>query len=572
MVIDSGATSTFVRRETNLPVKSKSNKIVNMPDGRGTAATAIVTLPYPTLTTAAREAHVLPSLTTNSLLSVPVLADEGYTTIFRPYQEGADVYKQGDVEIRALSPPVLQGCRNISGLWVVNGQYEQRQPEASANNVHDLPSIPKAIAFMHAAAGFPVKDTWIKAIKNGHYRTWPGLTPAAVMKHCPDAVETQKGHMKKQRQNVRSTKIKVADDSNTSTLHLKKNDVYVKIFNARDTIHTDQTGNLPVTSSRGNKFIMVLVNVDGNFIDAEPVKDHTDASLIKAYTTLWNRLTASKIVAPKLHVLDNEASTAFKAAIKTNCDLQLVPPDTHRRNLAERAIQTFKSHLIAILAGVNEFFSMQLWDRLIPQAVLTLNLLRRANANPNISAYEYIHGEFDYNKMPLAPMGCAVQIYESPNNRRTWAPHSTDGWYLRTSAEHYRCHVVFVKKTRSERISDTVHFDHKHITQPTLTPTDIIVKTLQDLTNTIKRTNNPKGKEQMDALKTLELLLVTPVERAKRVTFHDENPKNTLTADSPNIIVRRPRVLDPKVDKLFTQDANNARNQRLNTHTLQQRP
>ena len=146
MVIDSGATSTFVRQETNLPVKSKSTKIVKMPDGRGTAATAIVTLPYPTLTTAAREAHVLPSLNQNSLLSVPVLADEGYTTVFHPYQEGADVYKKGDVQIHAIRPPVLQGCRNVSGLWVVDGKYEQRQQQASANNVYDLPSIPKAIA------------------------------------------------------------------------------------------------------------------------------------------------------------------------------------------------------------------------------------------------------------------------------------------------------------------------------------------------------------------------------------------------------------------------------------------
>ncbi len=141
-------------------------------------------------------------------------------------------------------------------------------------------------------------------------------------------------------------------------------------------------------------------------------------------------------------------------------------------------------------------FPCKLWDRLIPQAVLTLNLLRRANANPSISAYEYVNGEFDYNKMPLAPMGCAVQIYESPNNRHTWAPHSTDGWYLRTSAEHYRSHVVFVKKTRSERISDTVHFDHAHITQPTVTPTDVIVKALQDLTQAIKESHNPKEKSR----------------------------------------------------------------------------
>ena len=59
---------------------------------------------------------------------------------------------------------------------------------------------------MHAAAGFLPTDTWIKAIKNGHYNTWPGLTVDAVNKHFPKAIETQKGHLKKQRQNVRSTK------------------------------------------------------------------------------------------------------------------------------------------------------------------------------------------------------------------------------------------------------------------------------------------------------------------------------------------------------------------------------
>ena len=167
-------------------------------------------------------------------------------------------------------------------------------------------------------------------MKNGHYDTWPGLTPAAVAKHCPDSITTQKGHMKKQRQNVRSTKIKVDAHSDETRVPIStKNKVFIKIFNAHDTIHTDQTGNLPVTSSRGHKFLMVLVNVDGNYINAEPVKDHTDASLIQACTVLWKWLTASKTVAPTLHMLDNEASAAFKATIKSNCDLQLVPPDTH---------------------------------------------------------------------------------------------------------------------------------------------------------------------------------------------------------------------------------------------------
>ena len=100
-----------------------------------------------------------------------------------------------------------------------------------------------------------------------------------------------------------------------------------------------------------------------------------------------------------------------------------------------------------MLAGADDSFLMRLWDKLLPQTVLTLNLLRQANAAPTVSAYQYVRGAFDYNKMPLAPMGCAVQIYESKERRGTWAEHTTDGWYLETSKEHYRCHKVHVKRT-----------------------------------------------------------------------------------------------------------------------------
>ena len=173
-----------------------------------------------------------------------------------------------------------------------------------------------------------------------------------------------------------------------------------------------------------------------------------------------------------MHLLDNEASAAFKDAIKCNCTLQLVPPDTHHRNLTERAIQTFKNHFLAILAGVDQNFPMYLWDRLVPQAVLTLNLLRQSNATPTMSAYEYINGKFDYNSLPLAPLGCAVQVHEAPGRRKTWDAHALKGWYVGTSTEHYQCHRVFCSKTRSERVSVTVIFLHRHITSLTMTAED----------------------------------------------------------------------------------------------------
>jgi hypothetical protein len=213
-------------------------------------------------------------------------------------------------------------------------------------------------------------------------------------------------------------------------------------------------------TSKGNQYIMVLVEVDGNYINAEPMKNKSERSIIKAYLILWTRLMELGTVRPITHILDNTVSEGYKAEMKKNCPMQLVPPGNHCQNLAERAIQTFKNHFKAIIAGGDDNFPMNLWDRLLPQTVLTLNLLQQSNIAPTGLAYQYIHGAFDYNIMPLAPMGCAVQIHKRSEKRGSWAFNSIDRWYLQTSPEYYQCHVIYVKKTRSERISDTVHFKH----------------------------------------------------------------------------------------------------------------
>jgi hypothetical protein len=92
---------------------------------------------------------------------------------------------------------------------------------------------------------------------------------------------------------------------------------------------------------------------------------------------------------------------------------------------------------------------------------ITLNLLRQSNATPNVSAYAHLRGLFDYNKMTLAPMGCAEQIHEKSDKRGTWQYHSMDGWYLYTSPNHYRMHACHIKTTKKERFTDIVDFQHK---------------------------------------------------------------------------------------------------------------
>ena len=46
---------------------------------------------------------------------------------------------------------------------------------------------------------------------------------------------------------------------------------------------------------------------------------------------------------------------------------QLVPPNIHRCNAAERAIITFKAHFLSVLAGIAEDLQKNMWYLLITQ-------------------------------------------------------------------------------------------------------------------------------------------------------------------------------------------------------------
>jgi hypothetical protein len=60
---------------------------------------------------------------------------------------------------------------------------------------------------------------------------------------------------------------------------------------------------------------MIIYKVDGNYINAEPVIDSNQRSLIQAYQSIWACLTASSNIKPTMHILDNEALQALKDEI-----------------------------------------------------------------------------------------------------------------------------------------------------------------------------------------------------------------------------------------------------------------
>ena len=133
-------------------------------------------------------------------------------------------------------------------------------------------------------------------------------------------------------------------------------------------------------------------------------------------------------------------SEALKTIIQDELKklLELVPPGTHHRNAAEAAIRNFKAHFLSVMASTAKDFPSSFWDGILPQAIITITLLRQSKATPNVSAYTHMSGPFNYNKIPLAPMGISVQVHQHTDKQGTWAYHTVDGWYLATSSEHYR--------------------------------------------------------------------------------------------------------------------------------------
>jgi hypothetical protein len=180
LVIDLGATSKFATEDMNQPMKGKSHKEVYLPGNTKLHASYKTELPFKELTSRAREADILPGLKT-PLMSVNKMAEEGYTTIFHPGEDRVTIHKPGTLTIAMTEPPILQGCKPKGAkLWTILVKSETNTEQA--NNAYNLPPISQTVRYHHTAAGFPVADTWIKAIKAGNYNTWPTITPPTVSK------------------------------------------------------------------------------------------------------------------------------------------------------------------------------------------------------------------------------------------------------------------------------------------------------------------------------------------------------------------------------------------------------
>eukprot|EP00536_Pseudo-nitzschia_multiseries_P019533 jgi/Psemu1/232750/e_gw1.5331.1.1 len=279
----------------------------------------------------------------------------------------------------------------------------------------------------------------------------------------------------------------------------------------KELIAWDLPGRYPVTSRRGHQYVFLMYDYDSNYIDVEPIQSRKSEDLLQGFTACYTRMKEDNVSA-KIVRMDNKSSKKLIAYItKNNLDYQLASPGDHRLNHAERAIQTFKNHFIAGLNGVDDQFPVDDWDLLIPQALITLNLLRASRTQPRLSAYELRRGVYDYNKHPLAPMGCRVIIHDRAQERGAWQDHGTRGFYIGPALKHYRNYTCVGEASRANRTNNTVAFFPK-TDMPHTSSTDRLLMILQDLKEVTNKPHPPipyliQGTQVNEALRSIRDLL-----------------------------------------------------------------
>jgi hypothetical protein len=280
---------------------------------------------------------------------------------------------------------------------------------------------------------------------------------------------------------------------------------------------------------------MVCYIYDCNYVKVIPMKSRFVSEWVKAYDSAHQDLMV-KGFKPKLQNLDNEASAALKNFFTVNDIVyQLVPPHCHLRNAAQRAIRTFKEHFVAGLSSVDPSFPMYLWDRLLPQAEITLNLLRTSRLHPQLSAALHYHGIVDYSKTDFAPPGCKIIAHEKPVKRRAWAPHGQHGYSLGPAIHHYRCQNVYISTTASERIVDTLEFFPHNYQMPQLSSTDRLLMAAKDMMDALQ---NPHPKVPFASVGDDTIAALTDLAAIFKLKLR-QTPSPS-TQPSPATVVQRP--------------------------------
>jgi hypothetical protein len=203
-------------------------------------------------------------------------------------------------------------------------------------------------------------------------------------------------------------------------------------------------------------------------------------------------------------------------------------------------------------------------------------MLRTSRINPKLSAATHIFVQYDFNRAPMAPSGTRIIAHETPNRRRTWAPHGQDGWHIGPALEHYQCYTVYITKTRGDRIVETVDFFSKKFTLPFPAAQDLATQAAADLTHALLHPQPAGpfckvGDEQTIALKRLANIFEGAKRRKSKVVVPPTDGVENAAPPRVQTTVSPPRLANTTAQQMSPQPKTSSHST-PNSHRRQKTP
>jgi hypothetical protein len=272
-------------------------------------------------------------------------------------------------------------------------------PVVEANSLYECNNTYQLINFYHATINYLVISTLVEAINKGYLKGFVSLTLRRVQQHIKVKNKTEKSHIDQSCQGKRSTKtsspagvpppfppngkpIDTMEPLPQEPFNAHMHFVFMTIIEISGMLISNLSDRFPITSNRGNKYVVIFYIYDANFVKSFPIKSQLKKELLLAYRLVYAYLTA-RVFKPQLQKMDNETSQDVKTFIcKENTCFQYTPPDIHRTNPAEREICTWKNHFLSGIAGLPKTSPIANWCRLTNLTYFVLNMLQLCRQNP----------------------------------------------------------------------------------------------------------------------------------------------------------------------------------------------
>jgi hypothetical protein len=194
--------------------------------------------------------------------------------------------------------PWIPSHRNEGQACMVTYSYRAAQAMALAAPSSKTPFDPRSInlpnmavlvGFYDVCLCFPIKQTWLEAIKAGNCDSFDGLTYSNMARYCPDAYKTIMGHLAQLCQNICSTRPCATAvqtphlPPNTSATEVSPSSKVMVCVYPISKLYTDNTGRFPVKARSGNQYVMIVYHADGNLIFQKTFKNWSNTYQISAY-------------------------------------------------------------------------------------------------------------------------------------------------------------------------------------------------------------------------------------------------------------------------------------------------